>query len=240
MMKKLLGGVAFTVAVSVSGAAFAVPMQIEIWDVFAPVPGQLGNNPVQPTGEFTIDGPNYLDGSADSAQAAIASRAADVIVSVDSSALIAGYTQSGGIGVTLGNETIGGFFNVSGADVTGGNVNFLDNFLLGTVARLTGVVNVADPAPQIDVFSDDGYLVTIGGTEVARAGGLQAPRLDTYSLDAVAGQTGAAFEMIWFEANVVNAALQVEANFSEVPVPAAAWLFGSGLIALAGLKRRKR
>lgn len=32
----------------------------------------------------------------------------------------------------------------------------------------------------------------------------------------------------------------IELTFSEVPIPAAAWLFGSGLIALAGLKRRKR
>lgn len=38
----------------------------------------------------------------------------------------------------------------------------------------------------------------------------------------------------------ISYGMRVYGETSVVPVPAAAWLFGSGLIALAGLKRRKR
>jgi hypothetical protein len=57
------------------------------------------------------------------------------------------------------------------------------------------------------------------------------------------------FERVFFNGNIgISNVSSIEINFSKsgaidnvatVPMPAAAWLFGSGLIGLATLKRRK-
>ena len=55
----------------------------------------------------------------------------------------------------------------------------------------------------------------------------------SYTLDATFHVAGAGF-------TTVNYALHLEGHVSSVPVPAAAWLFGSGLLGLIGVARRKK
>jgi len=57
----------------------------------------------------------------------------------------------------------------------------------------------------------------------------------TYTLDATfhVPQNGTGF-------TTVNYALHLEGHVSNIPIPAAAWLFGSGLFGLAAMARRKK
>ena len=45
---------------------------------------------------------------------------------------------------------------------------------------------------------------------------------------------------VYADANIVWDIREIDYLTSEVPIPAAAWLFGSALIGLEGIKRRKK
>lgn len=91
-------------------------------------------------------------------------------------------------------------------------------------------------------FTFDAYYggSLVGGTFIQATNATPDAQVDTVSFSGIglfdeiriAGTTpGGSRNIGWGIDNITT---------SEVPVPAAAWLFGSGLIALAGLKRRKR
>jgi hypothetical protein len=91
--------------------------------------------------------------------------------------------------------------------------------------------------PGFDADGDFAGLTFLGSTPIFGSAGSNAYLLDfllpvtgTYTL-AIGGESFLSFaDSYGYQMQVVN----------EVPVPAAAWLFGSGLVALAGAARRNR
>jgi hypothetical protein len=57
--------------------------------------------------------------------------------------------------------------------------------------------------------------------------------------DLGGGMYEGSFNTCTFNGDVCKGISNVEITFSEVPVPAAAWLFGSALVGLMGFKRKK-
>lgn len=114
-------------------------------------------------------------------------------------------------GSTSGLLTTGGFNTTTLFDFTGYSATAFS----GTIRHDDGIS-----------FYDDGALIT-----PASAANPTTPVDTAYSFD------GGDFRLIYAAANGNPEQLLVTA--SEVPIPAAAWFFGSGLIALAGLKHRK-
>lgn len=98
-----------------------------------------------------------------------------------------------------------------------------------TAGSFNSEFTVDDPANVEDVvgFSLDIGDLSFNDLEVGAAGGM--PLIGAWS--AIDGDSG----------NVVSGALTVSVPTipSEVPIPAAVWLFGSGLLSLSGLKRKK-
>ena len=114
--------------------------------------------------------------------------------------------------------------------------------LLGSVIVLTGTISLNAGINEFDVFSDDGFRLTVGGQEIGSFEGLRAPSSSVFNYDAGAGGN-TDFELVWFEGSRTQAALIVELNneiITAVPIPAALPLFGSLLLALALFNSRKR
>lgn len=157
----------------------------------------------------------------------------DLNFTIDSSALQAGFSENGLASVSS-TPTIDQFFGTS----LGGVGN---NAILGTVARITGRIDVKT-GDTYSITSDDGYRLTVGGQELAFLSSLDGGSTNTS--DPFSGASGpATFEMLWFEGNTVGAKLQVEGNFSPVPLPAAGVLLLGALGGLGGasaLRRRRK
>jgi len=132
--------------------------------------------------------------------------------------------------------------------INGSEVPNIDNpwtFFGGTGMHQTAT------APTIVSGSGDSYVIDLSGWKVAWNGipsidmvqqgsatvtcasGSSCSDTSSYTLDAAFHVNGAKFTSVAYT-------LHLEGTVSAVPVPAAAWLFGSGLMGLAGVARRRK
>lgn len=231
-----------TAGAIIATSAQAAPISVELWDVFGEYETVCGCVPNPPTAaqatgrpgggtNAMLSGPNYLANAA----TIMASNPADAVFSIDSAALAAGYENGGMTGVAGDSQTISSFFGLPAW-----NFGFVgNNSMLGTIVRLTGVVAFAGNQ-DFSVRSDDGYQVTIGGTTYAEVAGLQAPTLTSHAYTGGATPS-ALFEMVWFETQLTQAALQVQnLDFVPVPLPAGLPLLLGGLGAMGALRLRRK
>jgi hypothetical protein len=218
-MKKLLSTLAVVGFALSAPMASAGTLAAEYWDVAA----QAGN-PVT-SGAPVLSAPFLAN-----ADAVIASRAAD-----------ATFTSTGIDYSTPGNSVFSSLNDFLGAD-SASLSGLGGNSVLGTIFRFTGLVNLAAGNNVFNIFSDDGFRLTVGGVEVGSFDALRAP---SSSIVNVAGGAGGlkSFELIYFEAQQVEAALTAKLNgqviMGEVPLPAGLPLLLGGLAVFGGLRMRK-
>jgi hypothetical protein len=133
-----------------------------------------------------------------------------------------------GTGLLSAGQTIDISFDYRGSGVNGA-VLFLEYFC-ETAGPLCGQ-NLTHLTPNVnpDVWTNYSATFTLGTA-------LPGFTVDAYTLQfaAVCGATGTCIADYYFD-NVV-----IEADIAAVPVPAAVWLFGSGLVGLVGVARRKK
>jgi hypothetical protein len=164
----------------------------------------------------------------------------------------------------IGDGTVTGFIETDGTLGVLGSGNITDWTLTLTAPNLylgpTDVIDIADTAAAAQVvgtavtatstqllfdfsLSGEHYALFIGGT----------PEQNSWCLETAAGNctgNGIGEHISWDENNpfgnpgaaqsVAHTGLVVFAEVQTVPVPAAAWLFGSGLLGLVGMARRKK
>lgn len=129
-------------------------------------------------------------------------------------------------GDTSTNEYV---FSLGGAGAFGSSYIFgfeFDNQPIGGVSVLLGV-NSGMSAP-IESFTDDGAFIQFQATP----GSWSA----TATFHTV--NTPTAGNLVWIEEFSLEGRTLLAFSTSAVPVPAAAWLFGSGLLGLVGVARR--
>lgn len=81
---------------------------------------------------------------------------------------------------------------------------------------------------------ESGILLGAGSPEF-----ISVTALDSATQSPLTGPTSQAFDLYWTANNNADGApFGWQATFTPVPVPAAAWLFGSALLGLSGLKRK--
>jgi len=168
---------------------------------------------------------------------------------------------SGGTVVLVGPDDVHGTdifigaLNVAGAPQGNGGytVNALLNFdtdqntisIVGTV----GALGITDPTVLLSgSFEEFSYVPTgFGGIASFTAGGVDTKSEDL--LFALGAPLDTEFEYFGFSLTVMDNAISTDIlntavaggrDIPQVPVPAAAWLFGSGLIGMVGVARRKK
>lgn len=165
--------------------------------------------------------------------------------------------ESEASGYKVNGHTIG---DVSFSDTSGSNLQVGD-WSHQSDGQALGVFDDDSSRLQMDFASDIDYLAfDLGnddpGWESKGDGNLYAEIWNNGSLlttlsfapnwnddmDQRFEVTGYLFDMvqIYHSAGLVEIVDNIEYNVSAVPLPAAAWLFGSGLIGLAGMSRRKK
>jgi hypothetical protein len=152
-----------------------------------------------------------------------------------------------GTDVTGTNIFIGAL-NVEGAAVNNGafTVNALLNFstaantisLVGTVTALG--LSTTQTLLSGSFNTNDWSFINSGGAEVFSGAGVDTKSAEL--LTALGAPTNTAFEFFAFSLQSVNGNVLSSdiINTAVVPVPAAVWLFGSGLLGMAGIARRKK
>ena len=122
---------------------------------------------------------------------------------------------------------------------TDGTVNGLT---ISGINFLTGTWSISDPSITHIAFKSDGYFIL--GEVTAMSGSWDNADWDfTLAIcpDTICSPGPRAYTADDFTTNGGQiAALSNARAFSVVPVPAAVWLFGSGLLGLVGVARRKR
>ncbi|MEX0309771.1 MAG: VPLPA-CTERM sorting domain-containing protein, partial [Tateyamaria sp.] len=136
------------------------------------------------------------------------------------------------------NWVIGDLANFLQADagsIVGSNTNFQES-----VVRLTGKV-VLNDGDQIDVTSDDGFRLIIGGTTVSEFLGLRPPNNTTSAVWN--GGSGMFHATLWyFEGQRTQAQLisNLGGFAAPIPVPASALMLISALGGVVVMRRRKK
>ena len=167
-----------------------------------------------------------------------------------------GSAPSGLTGVSLYNaQSLAGQFTTESAYT----IDSIEGWIMSTEINKFGTIAIYSDAgglPGIELFSS---IFEGGGSEAQWLG------VSGVNLNLTAGTYWAAFEVragqtmdatmpepftspllsyaytkadgVWIESGTLDIGIRIEA--SVVPIPAAAWLFGSGLIGLVGFARRK-
>jgi hypothetical protein len=135
---------------------------------------------------------------------------------------------------TLDNATLITLTSATGTSGTGD----LDNVTFGTPGTIgNGAINLASFSPITDLLTIGGWQLDLSSMSITdqtasvltlSGGGL----LTGNGFDA----TGATWT---FSSNSAGTSYSMTVTASAVPVPAAVWLFGSGLLGLIGIARKK-
>jgi hypothetical protein len=173
---------------------------------------------------------------------------------------------SGG-GISVNSFSVDAIFATAGGTfVQGGPAGGMSGSIAGTtmtfdptgrIGAVSGFPALGTPPWNIDDFSVPGSTTyqtfstgtataatgTINGAGLVNIGDVNGDLVDDYSAILVsAGQVGSAwggfFGATYFEA--WNVSLLSKPGTTPIPVPAAVWLFGSGLLGLVGVARRKK
>lgn len=154
-----------------------------------------------------------------------------------------------GIGYGTGGNTMMASFDV---DTTGTQLHFdFDaNLIMQTILGAGDLGAAASSAMQITINGPSSYQFLwtpngatggiTGGSEVSDPFSLNQGIAGTDSFSAVSSSTKfhAMTAALAIGSYSMNISMNQTANVSAVPVPAAAWLFGTGLLGLVGVARR--
>ena len=167
---------------------------------------------------------------------------ANVLIGTGSASVIGESSISNGIGSGSGINTMIGFFSVTGPTA----VNFGFDATPYLLSQLTagGLASAANISMTVTI-RDSGNNSVFSWAPDGQGG---VSELDPFSLNYGIGGGSSFTPGTGHFANAVslasgsyslNIAMNNSAFVSAVPVPAAAWLLGSGLIGLVGIARRK-
>lgn len=137
---------------------------------------------------------------------------------------------------------VGGFSATGSTTLENANLSIAGLSLLGIGLDGSGDL-VSAPAPNLTILDALGVTVVLNRQLVNGAvDGVCAVEACSISVDAIAIE----FSDFVFGGNLLNGGLTIGhseaslAGVSPVPVPAAVWLFGSGLVGIIGIARRRR
>jgi hypothetical protein len=135
--------------------------------------------------------------------------------------------------------SIGAFLGVVDAGSLSGGAS---TPFLGSILVFSGTIKLLSGNNVFDIFSDDGFILEVDGTERGRFEGLRAPQSGpTINVASSGGIKN--FRLIYFEGSQTQAALRAKLNgeilVAAVPVPAAGFLLIGALGGLVALRRRK-
>jgi hypothetical protein len=181
--------------------------------------------------------------------------------------LFAGASYAADITITPGacNENVNCWTVPGGNPVPNPDADFVEN-LVGTTTQLTSVYKqdfndstIGSPDDESGSFKDS-YNTTFSATSdpsgatieydgapdpsilcpecyLVIKNGNQDPSSYVFALGSWNGTDSLVMSDFWPANGAIS---HVEIMAGEVPLPAAVWLFGSGLVALAGIKRRRK
>jgi hypothetical protein len=161
-----------------------------------------------------------------------------------------------GVGTDTGTITLNA--DVSGASFGWGDVGYLTGFGIKDIAEPNGNINITTLSLD-DWSSNNSELSSGSGGACAGEGkpnrtcasadnALARISSADGNLNIVLGVTLASgvltdtfhFKVLWRNEDGSQSGSLISDNLSAVPLPAAAWLFGSALLGLVGIARRKR
>jgi hypothetical protein len=150
-------------------------------------------------------------------------------------------TNATGTDILIGSLDVQGTTSANGTYVVDALLVFdtmADTITIeGTIAALGINVDTVLLSGSFNSFSVTSYP---GPTEVFQADGPDTKSIDL--LEALGVDTGTAFNFFGFSIESANGVVNSTdfINTAVVPVPAAVWLFGSGLLGMIGIARRKK
>jgi hypothetical protein len=208
-------------AMALAAPAGAATFNAEFWDVDTGNVGDPANNIIDNLGDALsiVEGAN--------------ARAADATF------------QSSGIDYPTGPQGPGGtadtlasWLGADSATLSGlGSVS-----MLGTIIRFTGSIFVDAGLNNFTVGVDDGFRLTIDGTEVGSFGGTKAFTTYNTAFNNLGAAGAKTFELIFYEDNQVAVGVEFRKDgnvVAPVPLPAGAVLL-LGALGLMGAARSRR
>jgi len=228
-MRGLAGAVITTLFLAaLTAPVYAGSITGEFWDVA----GQTGNPITSGSPALDPTGGSYLA----TVDSVIASRSADATFQSS------GIAYPGPFSFADVTQTLNSFL---GADASTLNPMSLGSVsVLGTIFRFTGTVNLLAGNNTFNIFTDDGFRLSIGGAVVGMFDGVRAPSSSIINYNSTGGDES--FELIYFEGQQFVAALTATVNgnvitptHAPIPEPSTMLLFGSGLAGLAAWRYRR-
>lgn len=152
-------------------------------------------------------------------------------------------------GLAVGSNTMTASFSVSGTPGTVG-FSFLSSPYMNTMLTAGGAsananqlmsVSINQGSTKIFEWKPDGILGNaLGGTESADPFALNSSLAGNALFNPGSGNFAAATNSLSTGTYTLKITMANYVSATAVPVPAAVWLFGSGLLGLAGFARRKK